>query len=299
LKNILVLGGEGMLGHKMTQILRKRFPNTACTIMGSMNDAFYRRVDLFNQGPALEKLDAMNLPGFERTIRSGMWDVIVNCIGMVKQREDGNNALLNIALNSLLPHKLAAIASEWGGRVIHFSTDCVFDGKRGKYVEEDASNAEDLYGKSKYLGEVSYAHNTLTLRSSFIGRELSQFRSLLEWFLAQNGRTVRGFKGHLYSGVTTNYMASLVSDLIERFPKLWGLYQVTGDTISKYDLLCILRDAFKMDVEIIPDEIETCDRSMIGDKFKNATGLVCPPWAELAAQLADDLTPYEKWRENR
>jgi len=295
-KNILVLGGEGMLGHKMTQILRTRFPKTACSIIGSLKEEYYRNIELFSQGPVIEKLNAMNLPAFEKSLRSKKWDIIVNCIGIVKQREEAHNALISITLNSLLPHKLATIASEWGGRVIHFSTDCVFDGKRGRYTEEDVSNAEDLYGKSKYLGEVSCTRNVLTIRTSIIGRELNKFRSLLEWFLAQDNKIVRGFKRHIYSGVTTNYLATLVGELIERFPELYGLFQVVGDTISKYDLLCMLRNAFKMDVEILSDVTETCNRSMIGDKFKNATGLVCPPWIELAAQLANDPTPYGKWR---
>jgi dTDP-4-dehydrorhamnose reductase len=295
-QSILILGGEGMLGHKMTQILRMKYPDTTCTIMGSLADAYYERIDIFKQGPVIEKVDAMDLSKLEKVIKHKKWDVIINCIGIVKQREDATNALISITLNSLLPHRLAAITSEWGGRVIHFSTDCVFNGRRGRYIEEDASSAEDLYGKSKYLGEVPDAKNTLTLRTSIIGRELSKYKSLLEWFLAQNGKTVRGFKRHIYSGVTTPYISGLVRELIENRSELWGLYQIAGDAISKYDLLCMIRDVYRMNIEIVPDESEACDRSMLGDKFKNATGLACPPWNELLTQLAEDATPYEKWR---
>jgi dTDP-4-dehydrorhamnose reductase len=239
---ILVLGGEGMLGHKMTQILRPRFPDTTCSIVGSLEDGFYRKIDLFRQGPVLERMNAMDLPAFETALRAGQWDVVVNCIGIIKQREEAKNSLISITLNSLLPHKLAAVVSEWGGRVIHFSTDCVFDGRRGHYSEDDISNAEDLYGKSKYLGEVSQAKNALTLRTSVIGRELSGFRSLLEWFLAQQGGTVKGFKKHIYSGITTLYLSELVAFLIEKWPDLWGLYQVAADPISKFELLSRIRD---------------------------------------------------------
>jgi dTDP-4-dehydrorhamnose reductase len=179
--------------------------------------------------------------------------------------------------------------------VIHFSTDCVFNGKRGCYTEDDSSDAEDLYGRSKYLGEVA-ADNALTLRTSVIGRELSQFRSLLEWFLAQNGKTIRGFRRVIYSGVTTNYLARRVGDLIAGHPSLSGLYQVTSAPICKYDLLCLLREAFKLDVEIVPDENEVSDRSMAGDAFLRDTGYQSPDWPGLIAELVNDTTPYEKWR---
>jgi len=105
------------------------------------------------------------------------------------------------------------------------------------------------YGKSKYLGEVM-TENALTLRTSIIGRELAYFKSLLEWFLSQKGKTVRGFARVKYSGVTTNYMCQLVGNLITDHPELSGLYQVTSPAISKYELLCMLRDAYKLDVEL-------------------------------------------------
>jgi dTDP-4-dehydrorhamnose reductase len=221
--------------------------------------------------------------------------VIVNCVGIIKQRDAASSAIPSITLNSLLPHELAAAAAGWGGRVIHFSTDCVFSGRRGGYSETDASDAEDLYGRSKFLGEVA-TDNALTLRTSIIGRELSEFKSLLEWFLAQEGKTVRGFRRVLYSGVTTTYLARVVGDLIERHPALSGLYQVTGHTLSKHDLLVALRDAFRRNIEIVPDSTEVSDRSMIGDRFHAATGITCPSWSDLAAELATDPTPYDRWR---
>ena len=292
---ILVLGGEGMLGHKMFQTLLARYPDTACTVRGSLDGPFYRRIDLFREGTVLEKVDAMDLSALGRTLRKIRPGFIVNCVGVIKQREEVNAAVPTITLNALLPHQLAENAKEWGGKVIHFSTDCVFNGKRGCYTEDDPSDAEDLYGKSKFLGEV-VAENALTLRTSIIGRELFHFRSLLEWFLAQKGETFCGFRRVIYSGVTTNYLARLVGDLITDHPCLSGLYQVTSPPICKYDLLCLLRDAFKLDVEIVPDESEVSDRSMAGDAFLRATGYPAPDWPDLVAQLANDPTPYEKWR---
>jgi len=284
-----------MLGHKMYQMLLSRYPDTSCTVARPLGEFFYQRIDLFRQGRVIDKVDAMDFPRLHGILDAERPGHIVNCIGMIKQREASKAAIPSITLNSLLPHKLAEWAGDWGGRVIHFSTDCVFSGRDGGYTEASPSDAEDLYGKSKYLGEVAVG-NALTLRTSIIGRELANFRSLLEWFLSQKGKSVRGFKRVIYSGVTTNYMADLVSRILSGHPTLYGLYQVTSPAISKYDLLCMIRNAFQLDIEIVPDENEVSDRSMVGDAFLRATGYRSPDWPGLVAQLANDPTPYEKWR---
>ncbi len=292
---IVVLGGEGMLGHKMFQILRDGFEGTLCTIRGALGEPFYQRVDLFRQGGVVERVDAMDLPVLRSALREIRPDFIVNCVGIIRQRDEAKAAIPCITLNSLLPHKLAEVALEWGGRVIHISTDCVFSGRRGRYTEDDPSDADDLYGRSKYLGEVA-AQNAVTLRTSIIGRELAEFRSLLEWFLAQRDKIVRGFTRVIYSGVTTNYLARLVGDVIRERPELVGLYHVAGEPISKHDLLCLLRDAFRLNVRIVPDDGEVSDRSLVADRFRRATGWCTPGWPELVAELAADATPYERWR---
>lgn len=292
---VLVLGGAGMLGHKMYQTLLSRYPDTACTVARPLDEPFYRRIDLFRRGRVIDRVDAMDFQRLQGILAAERPACIVNCIGVIKQREASKAAIPSITLNSLLPHKLAEWAGAWGGRVIHFSTDCVFSGRDGGYSEASPSDAEGLYGKSKYLGEVATG-NALTLRTSIIGRELANFRSLLEWFLSQNGKSVRGFKRVIYSGVTTNHMADLVCGIVSEHPALSGLYQVAGPAISKYDLLCMIRDAFRLDIEVIPDENEVSDRSMVGDAFLRATGYRSPDWPSLVAQLAKDPTPYGKWR---
>ena len=292
---ILVLGATGMLGHKMLQVLGQRFPQTQGTMHGSVNEGALAQMRLFSDQQLIGYVDAENFAGLAAVLRRVEPDVVVNCIGVIKQRTGAKAAIPSIKINSLLPHRLAEVCGEWSGRLIHFSTDCVFSGERGNYTEEDESDAKDLYGKTKYLGEVA-TDNALTLRTSIIGRELSHHQSLLDWFLGQNGKTVQGYKKALYSGVTTNYLAEVVGDLIEHHPRLSGLYQVTGHTISKYDLLGLLRDAWELQVEIIPNETFACDRSMRGDKFQQATGYSTPSWLELAAQLAADTTLYQEWR---
>ena len=292
---ILVLGATGMLGHKMLQVLGERFPHTQGTMHGSVNEGPLAQMQLFSDQQLIGYVDAENFPALSALLRRMEPDVIVNCIGVIKQRSEAKAYIPSITINALLPHRLAEVCGEWGGRLIHFSTDCVFSGEQGGYTEDSPSDATDLYGKTKYLGEVA-TDNAITLRTSIIGRELTHHHSLLDWFLSQHNATVQGYTRALYSGVTTNHLAEVVGNLIEHHPHLSGLYQVTGQTISKYDLLCLLRDAWAMNVEIIPNEIFACDRSMKGDKFHQATGYSAPPWPELVAQLAADTTLYQEWR---
>src|ERR1039458_2822961 len=291
---IVVIGGAGMLGHKMFQILRERFPGTACTTRQDVRKRPFDRVELLQGDDVIRGVDVMDFDGLHDTLKELRPDFIVNCVGIVKQREESRMAIPSISINSLLPHKLAALAEGWGGRVIHPSADCVFDGKRGGYTEDDDSGAEDLYGKSKFLGEL-HCDNGLTLRTSIIGRELVEHRSLLDWFLMQQGKTVPGVRRVIYFGVTTNQLAEVVTLVIQKFPGLHGLFQVVSEPISKHDLLCLIRDAYKLEVNITPEDGEVSDRSMKGDKFREATGYVSPPWTELVRRLAEDPTPYAKW----
>ena len=292
--SVMVLGAGGMLGHKMFQHLRTRCPDTLGTIRGSLEGEPYSRIDLFQGGDVLAAVDATECRGFPALLRKLQPSAVVNCIGVIKQRPEASVAVSTITVNALLPHRLAEILAEWGGRVIHISTDCVFSGRRGHYTEDDRSDAEDLYGRTKALGEV-VAPNALTLRTSMIGRELTQHGSLLDWLLRQNHGTVRGFTRAVYSGVTTNHLAEIVACVLKDHSTLSGLYQVTSDAINKYDLLCVLRAAYDLDIDIVADDTLACDRSLVGDKFHDAVGYTCPPWPALADQLATDSTPYRAW----
>lgn len=292
---VVVLGAAGMLGHKMFQRLQECFPGTVGLMRERPEWPQFSRVDLLQGNDIVPGIDVMDFEGLAARLAEFRPDFIVNCIGIIKQRAETNDAVVSISINSLLPHRLAAVAAGWGGRLIHFSTDCVFSGERGGYTEEDQSDAHDLYGRSKFLGETPGAGNALTLRTSIIGRELVEHRSLLDWFLGQKGRTVRGFRRVIYSGVTTNHMADLVGDIILNHSDLNGLYQVVSQPISKYDLLCLIRNAYSLDVDITPDEEERSNRSMSGEKLRRAIGYEAPPWPALVEQLASDATPYERW----
>jgi len=288
----MVLGAAGMLGHKVFQHLSASYE----TLAGVRNrwEALPEPVrQILPRARTLAIGDAGDWDTLSTAIRDLRPALVINCIGIIKQRDEAKSAVPSLTINSLLPHRLAEELAGWGGRLIHFSTDCVFSGSRGRYREDDDSDARDLYGKSKFLGEVA-SPNAVTLRTSIIGRELTGHRSLLDWFLSQQAQSVRGFRRAIYSGITTNEMANVVGMLIADFPTLSGLFQVVSEPISKFDLLLLLREAYGLEVAIEPDDREVCDRSMVGDRFRRATGWQAPPWSELVRRLATDPTPYRQ-----
>ena len=291
---IVVLGATGMLGHKMLQKLRPHFPLVIGTMYGRRTEEPYSRIPLFDGPDIIEELDVLDWEGLSTALRNIAPDVVVNCVGIIKQREAAHEYIPSIAINSLLPHRLAELLAEWNGRLIHFSTDCVFSGRRGMYTETDFSDAEDLYGKSKFLGETP-EKNALTIRTSIIGRELTNHRSLLDWFLSNKGRKVWGYRRSIWSGLTTNQLAGVVHLVIEQHPELYGVYHVANNPITKYDLLCLIRDAYGLEIEIELVDGENVDRSMDGIRFQSATGYQGPDWPKLLRDLAEDPTPYGEW----
>jgi len=230
-------------------------------------------------------IDASNLDMISRVVADLKPDVIINCIGLIKQLAFANDPLQVLPVNAMLPHRLAQICALAGARLIHFSTDCVFSGARGNYIETDPLDATDLYGQSKYIGEVAYPH-TLTLRTSFIGHELETSNELIEWFLMQEG-PIKGFTGAIYTGLPTVTLAGLVRDVVLPRPDLSGIYHVASAPISKYDLLSLVAKAYGKTIEILPDDKVRIDRSLNGTKFKEATGYVAPPWPSLIEAMHD------------
>jgi len=290
---ILILGGTGMLGHKLWQLLGARYADCRVTVRGRRAD--YARFALFDDARVIDEVDVADFAALRGILEHAVPAVIVNCTGVTKRREPAGDLAGSILLNALLPHQLAAWGAAHGARVINFGTDCVFDGRRGDYTELDRSDAEDLYGRTKALGEIAGA-NALTLRSSFIGRELGGGTELLEWLLGQEGKTIKGYRHALYSGVSTIHLAKVVGDIIEKFPQLAGLYHVAADVISKYDLLMLARAAYQLDVRIEPDDAVIIKRNLNGARFRQATGYTAPAWPAMMAELAADPTPYGDWR---
>ncbi len=281
MKRILILGGSGMLGHRMYIELKKRY-EVMVTIRGSFNSI--EKFGIFERNDVRENVDALNFDSIIRALASFKPNVVINCIGLIKQLPISADPIYAININSLLPHRISLICASSGIRFIHISTDCVFSGKKGNYAEEDSSDAEDLYGRSKYLGEVYYKPHSLTLRTSIIGLELKDRLGLVEWFLKQTGK-IKGFKKAIYSGLTTNELAKIIDNYIMPNENLSGLYHISVNSISKYELLNIIKRVFQKEIEIIPDEDFISDRSLISKKFRDETGYVPPSWEQLIEEM--------------
>lgn len=286
---VLVLGGSGLLGHKLAHVFKSRF-ETYATFHGSFDR--YRGLDVFDGVQVVENIEAEDLESVEKAFAEIRPDAIVNAIGVTKHVPDVTNTIKTIAINSLLPHQLATIAATQNARLICISTDCVFSGNKGNYGETDAPDATDLYGKSKNLGEVVDG-DSLTIRTSIIGRELFTRNSLVEWFLSNRGGRVKGFKKAIFSGFPTLILASILADLIADRPDLRGLYHISSDPINKFDLLQLINDETGAGIELEADSEFVIDRSLDSKRFRTDTGFVPQSWPEMVRAMADDARSYE------
>ena len=290
-KCVLIVGGAGMLGHKLYQMYQDHFEVWA-TLRSSFNN--YEQYGIYNPDRIIDNLDVSDLEKLVQVIAKIEPDVVINCVGIIKQLREAKDPIISIKINSLFPHQLATICREAGARFIHISTDCVFSGSKGAYTERDPSDAIDLYGRTKFLGEVDQ-QGCLTLRTSIIGRELYTASGLVEWFLSNSSGKVKGFKKAIYTGFTTIALSNIVSDIIENHPQLSGLYQISSERIDKYNLLCLLRDAYGIQNQIESDSEISIDRSLDSTRFRSEIGFQPPDWKAMVKQMAQDSTPYDNW----
>lgn len=280
---ILVLGVSGMLGNA---VFRYCSEDSQHEVIGSARSDSVRR----NLPEALGQrivtgTDVDNQDSLALLFATVKPDVVINCVGLIKQMADANDPLQAIPINSLLPHRLARLCDIAGARLIHVSTDCVFSGNKGNYLESDASDAKDLYGRSKFMGEVDYPH-CITLRTSIIGHELNSAKSLVGWFLAQQG-SVKGYTKAIFSGLPTIELAHVIRDVVLPQPELRGLYHVAAEPINKFDLLTLIAQSYRKEIEIVADEQLVIDRSLNAQRFRTATGYVAPAWPELIQKMAN------------
>lgn len=274
---IVVIGASGMLGSTMLRVLSEKAAwEVFGTIRGESAKRFFSAAisERMIAGVDVEHPDAL-----AKVLNQTRPDVVVNCAGLTKHKPDSEDPLVAIPLNTLLPHRLARLCKLVGARLIHISTDCVFSGEKGVYIEEDFADARDVYGKSKALGEVIYAH-TITLRTSIIGHELHSKQSLLNWFLSQEGRC-NGFTRAIFSGLPTVVFSQVVRDVVIPHVELSGLYHVAAKPINKFDLLKLIADVYGKTINIVPDENVVIDRSLDAQRFQLATGYIAPEWSEL------------------
>lgn len=281
---LVILGGSGMLGHTLWERLSQRFPDTYTTIRKGIRD--YGNDRLFGSDRVIDHINVMDFRMLEGALRVIKPDVILNCIGITKRREEPQNPIPSIILNAMLPHKLAKMSADLKAKLIHFSTDCVFDGRTGRYSDDAPTNATDLYGRTKALGEVT-GNSVLTLRSSFIGKELREGTELLEWFLSQKN-AVRGFKNAIYTGLTTLELCRVIERLLLDYPDASGLYNVSSEPINKFDLLRLIGEKMHHCVDIIPDESFHCDRSLDSARFRRDFGYTPPTWTKMVEELSQE-----------
>lgn len=289
---VLILGGSGMLGHKLYQTLAPRL-TTYATVRGPVGN--YEHLGIFDSAQLIGEVVAEDFRSVERALAVVQPDVVVNCIGIVKQDAASKDPITSITVNSLFPHRVAQAVTKLGGRVIHLSTDCVFSGRTGDYTETDLADPVDLYGRSKLVGEPT-TDRALTIRTSMIGRELRGAHGLLEWFLSQGDGRVRGFKRAIFSGFPTVALANLILKLIVDRADLAGTWHVASGPISKFDLLTLVKQTYGLAVQIEPDESFVCDRSLDGTRFRETTGIQFPSWPEMIVEMFSDPTPYDRIR---
>jgi len=279
---VLILGATGALGHVMFTRLSGR---EGLEVFGTVRDqeraGRWFSPDLLNR--CLGNVDAFNFTSVTNALATVKPEVVVNCIGIVKQSDLAADPVMSISINALFPHRLAAACRLAGIRLIQMSTDCVFDGVRGNYREEDPANGLDIYGRTKALGEVTTG-GCLTVRTSIICHELRGKLGLLEWFLAQENQ-VRGFTQAIFSGFPMITFTKIIEAHLLGEPGLTGLYHISAAPISKYDLLKLVAKQYSKKIEIIPDSNLKVDRSLDSAAFRKITGYVPPSWPEMVAEM--------------
>ena len=279
--SVLVLGASGMLGNTLFRLF-------------SQSDKFNTIGAVRSSGPpgqlpvALHKnivhgLDVSDMDNLHRIFSHIRPDVVINCVGLVKQLMEVDDPLVAIPINALLPHRIARLCDVAGARLIHVSTDCVFSGSKGDYREDDYPDANDLYGRSKYLGEVDYPH-AITLRTSIIGHELNSAHGLVNWFLGQQEQ-IKGYTNAIFSGLPTIELARVIRDLIIPNTGMRGVYHVSAEPISKFDLLQLIAKVYGKKIAINADDALKIDRSLNSDRFRTASGYVPLSWPDLIQQM--------------
>ena len=287
-KRILIIGATGMLGNAQLTELSK-YKNLA--VFGTVR--YFGEAEKYLPKKLLKNIianvDVENTDSLAKIFAMVKPDEVINCVGLIKQAKDEKDIALNISLNSLLPHRLAHLCNLQGSRLIHISTDCVFSGKKGFYTEQNASDAEDIYGKTKFLGEVGAPH--FSMRTSILGHGLENHGSLIDWFLSQKGK-IKGFTKVIYSGFPTVEIGRIIAEYIIPNRKLAGIYNISAEPISKYDLLGLVAKIYGKKIEIIPDDKEVSDRSLDSRRFRQLTGFKPASWEQMVKKM------YQNYKTN-
>tara|TARA_B100001287_G_C22666876_1_gene523260 strand:+ start:1135 stop:2010 length:876 start_codon:yes stop_codon:yes gene_type:complete len=288
---ILILGCNGMLGHKLFTYLQRE---ADFKVVG-----FCRKLSIKLIPYGENIVDGMDFLDFESllsAIDKFSPELIINCAGVIKQKDEGISAIDEIKINSLLPHMIANYCDQKSIRLIHFSTDCVFSGRKGNYSENDQSDCYDFYGKTKFLGEID-SSNHLTIRTSIIGHELDSEFSLLSWFLKQ--KSIKGYKKAVFSGVPTIFLAKFLKKYLIPNNHINGIKHLSASPIDKFSLLKKINKAYSANIEIEPDDSLKIDRSLNSTLLMKQLDAKIPPWDDLIDLMYTDFYNMNFYRERR
>jgi len=285
---VLVLGGTGLLGNRLSRELEQHFEVFASTRL--IADDHEHLGKILEPRRWLSNFDALNSDAVEKALAELRPDVVINCLGITKHQNLSKDFETVVQVNSLFPHRLSEISARLGFKLVLISTDCVFSGREGNYTESSVPDPVDLYGRSKALGEI-HRNGVLTLRTSFVGREIKSFTNLFEWARQNRGRRVVGFTRAIYSGLTTQALSGVIGNILDKHLKLDGLFHVSSEPISKFDLLSQLNELLNLQMTLVPDDEYLCDRSLNCQSFKIATDMRLPTWTKMLEDYARD----EEW----
>ncbi|RRJ88486.1 dTDP-4-dehydrorhamnose reductase family protein [Flavobacterium macacae] len=276
MKKILVIGIKGMAGHVIYNYLHK---NENYDVFGIARN--------IGENKKKFSLDVSDTVKLKKIITDNQFDFVINCIGILnKDAEDHPSKA--IWFNSYFPHFLEEITKESETKVIHISTDCVFNGKKGQYREDDFKDGDGFYAQSKALGEIRN-NKDITIRTSIIGPELNKNGiGLFDWFMNQSGE-VNGYTSAFWSGVTTFELAKAIEYVIEN--PLSGLVHLTnGTAINKYDLITIFKEIWNKDnIKIKPYTGKVVDKSLVKSEVLNYK---VPSYKKMLEEQKEWMTEY-------
>ncbi len=245
MKNISVLGADGMLGRYVFTYLQRNH-------IESFNVREYSKLNLL--------INEKNIAHLDEYLMLDEGDIIINCTGIIPQRNnpDEYNTVL---INSLLPHSLQQLSKQFDTKLLHITTDCVFSGSTGGYNEKDAHDETSVYGKSKSLGEPAKA---CVIRTSIIGEELRHKKSLLEWVLSNKGKPVNGYFNHIWNGVTCLELSKFIHHIIENNMIWEGTRHIhSPESCTKSDLISEISDVYSLGITVIPTATEDINRTLV------------------------------------
>ena len=287
---VLILGIDGMIGHKIAQSLFSKFE-----LFGTTR----RKITLNEIGIKSGRLIYHDFlkHNTNNLLKNVSPDVIINCVGITIRRGVEKSKKNTELINSRLPHFLDEWSNKNNCKLIHFSTDCVFSGNDGNYLDNSLPDAVDAYGISKAKGELDNNY-TLTIRSSMIGREIYNHTELFEWLFSMRNKSIEGYSNVIYSGITTVRMAKILESIIDKNLMLSGIYNVSSIPISKFNLLNKLSSAFSLDINISENPNISSNKILISKKFTEITGINSPNWDDLIMEFKEDSNNHKNLYKN-